>query len=264
MRGAETGSPEVVLSVRRLSKSFGELRVLRDVSIDVKQGDVLCCLGPSGGGKSTLLRCINHLEVPDAGMVFLDGELVGYRQVGNKLHPLRPREVARQRSRIGMVFQHFDLFIHMTALENVMEGPLRVLKEDRRDVEDRARAALDEVGLGDKVAAYPAQLSGGQQQRVAIARSLAMQPRVMLFDEPTSALDPELVGGVLKVLVDLAEKGMTMVVVTHEIEFARAAADQVCIVDTGEIIELGSANGVLTRPAKDRTRQFLGQVGGDA
>jgi polar amino acid transport system ATP-binding protein len=220
----------------------------------------MCLLGPSGSGKSTFLRCINHLEKIDAGRLWVDGELVGYRQSGDKLHELREREVARKRTEIGMVFQSFNLFPHMTVLENVIEAPIRVKRERRESAVSRARALLDRVGLADKVGVHPSQLSGGQQQRVAIARALAMEPKLMLFDEPTSALDPELVGDVLDVMRDLARDGMTMVVVTHEVGFAREAGDTLVFMDAGVVVETGPPREVLASPRHERTRAFLSKV----
>jgi polar amino acid transport system ATP-binding protein len=241
-------------------KSFGSLEVLKGIDLVVKSGEVCCVLGPSGSGKSTFLRCINHLEKIDGGRLSVDGELVGYRQQGDKIYELRDRDVARKRSEIGMVFQRFNLFPHMTALQNVCEAPVRVLGVRRGEAERRGRELLDRVGLADKVDAYPAQLSGGQQQRVAIARALAMQPKLMLFDEPTSALDPELVGEVLDVMRGLAREGMTMVVVTHEIGFAREAGDTLVFMDGGVIVEAGDPREVIARPRHERTRAFLSKV----
>jgi polar amino acid transport system ATP-binding protein len=249
-----------LVRARGLRKSFGPVEVLRGVDLDVAAGDVCCIVGPSGSGKSTLLRCINHLEKLDSGQIYVDGELIGYRRAGRKLHELSEREAARQRSGIGMVFQQFNLFPHMTSLENIVEAPLRVKKEPQAEVRDRALALLDRVGLRDKAGAYPAQLSGGQQQRVAIARALAMQPRLMLFDEPTSALDPELVGEVLETMRALADEGMTMIVVTHEIGFAREVGDTLVFVDQGVIVEQGEPAEVLTSPTHERTRAFLSKV----
>jgi len=241
-------------------KSFGRLEVLRGVDLAVPSGAVACVLGPSGGGKSTFLRCINHLEKIDAGQVWVGGELVGYRQIGGKLHEMREKDIAVQRSRIGMVFQRFNLFPHLTARQNVMEAPCRVRGVRRAQARERAEELLTRVGLADKGDTYPAQLSGGQQQRVAIARALAMDPELMLFDEPTSALDPELVGEVLDVMKDLAESGMTMVVVTHEIGFAREVADSVVFMDGGVIVESGPPSQVLDNPRRERTREFLSKV----
>ncbi|HEV7528671.1 MAG TPA: amino acid ABC transporter ATP-binding protein [Solirubrobacteraceae bacterium] len=249
-----------MVKAEAVHKRFGRLEVLKGISLEVAAGEVLCLLGPSGSGKSTLLRCINHLEKINSGRLSVDGELVGYRQVGEKLHELRESEVARKRSQIGMVFQHFNLFPHMTALGNVTSAPLRVKNESRERAESRARELLDQVGLGDKVDAYPSQLSGGQQQRVAIARALAMQPKLMLFDEPTSALDPELVGDVLAAMQQLARDGMTMIVVTHEMGFAREVADTVVFMDAGVVVESGKPADVLSNPSHERTRAFLSKV----
>jgi polar amino acid transport system ATP-binding protein len=241
-------------------KRFGRVEVLKGITLDVPKGNVLCVLGPSGSGKTTLLRCINHLEKIDSGRVWVDGELVGYRQVGDKLHELREAEIARKRAEIGMVFQRFNLFAHMTALENVIEAPIRVKKLARAEAVSQATQLLERVGLADKLHANPAQLSGGQQQRVAIARALAMQPKLMLFDEPTSALDPELVGEVLDVMRTLVAEGMTMVIVTHEIGFAREAADTVAFMDDGVVVETGPPGVVLSAPRHERTRAFLSKV----
>src|SRR5919112_3091924 len=241
-------------------KSFGSLEVLKGVDLTVKAGEVCCVLGPSGSGKSTFLRCINHLEKINAGRIFVDGELVGYRERGDRLHELREREVAAQRRTIGMVFQRFNLFPHMTVLANVMEAPCRVKKENKAAVRDRATTLLERVGLSDKVQNYPAQLSGGQQQRVAIARALAMRPKLMLFDEPTSALDPELVGEVLDVMHGLAKSGMTMVVVTHEMGFARDVGDSLIFMDGGIVVEQGKPRDVITKPQEERTKAFLSKV----
>ena len=241
-------------------KSFGKLEVLKGIDLAVQPGEVCCLLGPSGSGKSTFLRCINHLEKINAGRLSVDGQLVGYRQQGGKLHELRESETAAARAEIGMVFQRFNLFPHMTALGNVVEAPQRVKGLSKGDARDRGRALLDRVGLSDKVDAYPAQLSGGQQQRVAIARALAMQPKLMLFDEPTSALDPELVGEVLDVMRGLASDGMTMVVVTHEMTFARDVGDTVVFMDGGVVVETGAPRDVIDNPQQERTRAFLGKV----
>jgi polar amino acid transport system ATP-binding protein len=241
-------------------KSFGRLEVLKGIDLEVESGSVTCLLGPSGSGKSTLLRCINHLEKIDAGRLYVDGELVGYRQRGDRLHELKEAEVARKRAEIGMVFQRFNLFPHMTALENVIEAPVRVRRVPKAKAVESARRLLARVGLGDKESAYPAQLSGGQQQRVAIARALAMEPKLMLFDEPTSALDPELVGEVLDVMRDLARSGMTMVVVTHEMGFAREVGDTIVFMDDGVIVESGNPQEVLVRPQHERTKAFLSKV----
>ncbi|GGQ51432.1 amino acid ABC transporter ATP-binding protein [Couchioplanes azureus] len=241
-------------------KSFGSLEVLKGVDLVVKKGEVSCVLGPSGSGKSTFLRCINHLEKINAGRIFVDGDLIGYRERGGKLHELKEKEVAAQRRSIGMVFQRFNLFPHMTVLDNVMEAPCRVKKESKAEVRDRAVALLERVGLGAKTGNYPGQLSGGQQQRVAIARALAMRPKLMLFDEPTSALDPELVGEVLDVMKDLARDGMTMVVVTHEIGFAREVGDSLIFMDGGVVVEQGPPREVIANPRQERTKAFLSKV----
>ncbi len=241
-------------------KAFGRLEVLKGIDLEVAPREVMCLIGPSGSGKSTFLRCINHLENIDAGRLYVDGELVGYREAGGKIHELREKEVARKRAEIGMVFQRFNLFPHMTALGNVIEAPVRVKREAKAAAVDRARTLLDRVGLGDKHDAYPNQLSGGQQQRVAIARALAMQPKLMLFDEPTSALDPELVGEVLDVMRGLAQDGMTMVVVTHEMGFAREVGDSLVFMDGGVVVESGQPREMLARPQHARTKSFLGKV----
>ena len=245
---------------RDVHKSFGLLEVLKGIDLQVDRGEVCCLLGPSGSGKSTFLRCLNQLEKVNAGHLSIDGNVVGYRSAEGKLYELTQRETARARAEIGMVFQRFNLFPHMTALGNVIEAPRRVLGETKAVALDRGRALLDRVGLSDKLDAYPAQLSGGQQQRVAIARALAMQPKLMLFDEPTSALDPELVGEVLDVMRSLADDGMTMVVVTHEMTFAREVADTVVFMDAGVVVEAGTPQQVLDAPAEPRTRSFLGKV----
>jgi polar amino acid transport system ATP-binding protein len=241
-------------------KRFGRLEVLKGISLHVRPGEVMCLLGPSGSGKSTLLRCINHLEKIDAGRLYVDGELVGYREAGDKLHELRDADVCRKRAEIGMVFQRFNLFPHMTVLENVTEAPVGVKGARRADAIARAEELLARVGLQDKLRNYPAQLSGGQQQRVAIARALAMEPKLMLFDEPTSALDPELVGDVLDAMRRLAADGMTMVVVTHEIGFAREVGDTLVFMDGGVVVETGNPRDVLANPRHERTRSFLSKV----
>ncbi len=241
-------------------KSFGPAHVLKGVDLEVAPREVFCVVGPSGSGKSTFLRCINHLEKINAGRLYVDGHLVGYRQHGNKLHELKDKEVAAQRRDIGMVFQRFNLFPHMTALENVMEAPVQVKRESKATARERAMRLLDRVGLADKAGGYPTQLSGGQQQRVAIARALAMEPKLMLFDEPTSALDPELVGEVLDVMRDLAESGMTMLVVTHEMGFAREVGDALVFMDDGAVVESGHPRDVLTNPQHQRTKTFLSKV----
>ncbi|HEV3390807.1 MAG TPA: amino acid ABC transporter ATP-binding protein [Solirubrobacteraceae bacterium] len=241
-------------------KRFGRLEVLKGINLEVKPGQVMCMLGPSGSGKSTFLRCINHLEKINAGRLYVDGELVGYRQSGDKLYELREDEVAKKRSEIGMVFQQFNLFPHMTALENVALAPIRVKGMSRSDARSRGEQLLQRVGLGDKLGTYPMALSGGQQQRVAIARALAMEPKLMLFDEPTSALDPELVGDVLDAMRQLARDGMTMIVVTHEMGFAREVADEVVFMDEGVVVESGPPAEVLGAPRHERTQAFLSKV----
>ena len=243
-----------------LRKSFGRVEVLRGIDFEVQPGEVSCILGPSGSGKSTFLRCINHLEKINAGELSVDGELVGYVRKGENLHELKENEVAKKRAEIGMVFQRFNLFPHMTALGNIMEGPLTVRGEPKKVVRERAQALLERVGLGDRGDAYPTQLSGGQQQRVAIARALAMEPKLMLFDEPTSALDPELVGEVLEVMRGLARDGMTMIVVTHEIGFAREVGDTLVFMDEGVIVEAGDPKQVIDSPQHERTKAFLSKV----
>ncbi|XLD96873.1 amino acid ABC transporter ATP-binding protein [Streptomyces sp. 184] len=241
-------------------KSFGLTHVLKGIDLEVAPREVFCLVGPSGSGKSTFLRCINHLEKVNAGRLYVDGRLVGYRQQGNKLYELKDKEVAAQRKDIGMVFQRFNLFPHMTALENVMEAPVQVKRESKATARERALRLLDRVGLADKAGGYPTQLSGGQQQRVAIARALAMEPKLMLFDEPTSALDPELVGEVLDVMRDLAQSGMTMIVVTHEMGFAREVGDALVFMDDGAVVESGHPREVLTNPQHQRTKAFLSKV----
>ncbi|WP_328846578.1 amino acid ABC transporter ATP-binding protein [Streptomyces sp. NBC_00258] len=254
------GAAAPMVDIKSVHKSFGSLEVLKGVDLEVWTGEVTVILGPSGSGKSTLLRTINHLEKVDQGWISVDGTLVGYRRSGDKLYELREREILRQRTRIGFVFQNFNLFPHLTVLENIVEAPVSALKRPRKDVTGTARGLLDRVGLADKADAYPKQLSGGQQQRVAIARALALEPKLLLFDEPTSALDPELVGEVLDVIKDLAHQGTTMIVVTHEIGFAREVADTVVFMDDGRIVEQGAPGDVLDRPRHERTRAFLSKV----
>ncbi|WP_189043727.1 amino acid ABC transporter ATP-binding protein [Micromonospora sonchi] len=266
-----------MVRAEQVHKSFGSIEVLKGIDLEVRTGQVCCLLGPSGSGKSTFLRCINHLEKINAGRIWVDGELIGYRQRGDKLYEMREKEVAAQRRAIGMVFQRFNLFPHKTALENVTEAPLLVRREKRAEVREqaapllgrrekraevreRAAALLERVGLGDRLHSYPSQLSGGQQQRVAIARALAMQPKLMLFDEPTSALDPELVGEVLDVMKDLAREGMTMIVVTHEIGFAREVGDSLVFMDGGVVVEQGNPREVIAAPQHERTKAFLAKV----
>ena len=246
--------------VEGVHKRFGGLEVLKGIDLEVARKEVLCVIGPSGSGKSTLLRCVNHLEKIDSGRLWVDGQLVGYRQRGDRLHELRESEVAAQRREIGMVFQRFNLFPHMTACQNVMEAPCHVKGLPRKEAEQRARDLLGRVGLGEKADAYPAQLSGGQQQRVAIARALAMDPKLMLFDEPTSALDPELVGEVLDVMRELALSGMTMIVVTHELGFAREVGDTLVLMDNGVVVESGPPKQVIAQPEHERTKAFLSKV----
>ena len=251
---------QAMVRAEQVWKSFGKLDVLKGIDFVVQPQQTVVLLGPSGGGKSTILRCINHLETIDAGRLWVGGELMGYRQRGDMLHEMKTKDIARQRSKIGMVFQRFNLFPHRTALESVMEAPVYVKHVPRAEAERDAVALLGRVGLGDKLDSYPAQLSGGQQQRVAIARALALRPKVMLLDEPTSALDPELVGEVLDVMRQLARDGMTMIVVTHEIGFAREVADGVMLIDGGVVVESGPPNEVLVNPKQERTKLFLSKV----
>ncbi|MFE5027234.1 amino acid ABC transporter ATP-binding protein [Streptomyces sp. NPDC056656] len=275
---SDAGAGRTMVDIKAVHKSFGTLEVLRGIDLEVRAGEVTVVLGPSGSGKSTLLRTINHLEKVDSGWISVDGSLVGYRResktaarrafgkggggrrVGDKLYELREREVLKQRTQIGFVFQNFNLFPHLTVLENITEAPVSALKRPRKEALDSARKLLDRVGLADKADAYPKQLSGGQQQRVAIARALALEPKLLLFDEPTSALDPELVGEVLDVIKDLALQGTTMIVVTHEIGFAREVADTVVFMDDGRIVEQGAPGDVLDAPRHDRTKAFLSKV----
>jgi polar amino acid transport system ATP-binding protein len=249
-----------MVKAQEVCKSFGALHVLKGITLEVGKGEVMCMVGPSGSGKSTFLRCINHLEQVNAGRLYVDGDLIGYREAGAKLHEISPRVAAKQRREIGMVFQHFNLFPHRTALGNVIEAPIQVKGVKKDEAVARGKDLLEQVGLAEKAGAYPAQLSGGQQQRVAIARALAMSPKLMLFDEPTSALDPELVGEVLAVMKKLAEEGMTMVVVTHEMGFAREVADQLVFMDGGVVVERGVPREVLSNPQHERTKAFLSKV----
>ena len=249
-----------MVRAEQVCKSFGALNVLKGVTLEVERGEVLCIVGPSGSGKSTFLRCINHLEQVNAGRLYVDGDLIGYRERAGKLHEMAPRDAAKQRRDIGMVFQHFNLFPHRTALANIIESPMKVKGVKKAAALARARDLLDQVGLSDKAEAYPAQLSGGQQQRVAIARALAMDPKLMLFDEPTSALDPELVGEVLGVMKKLAAEGMTMLVVTHEMGFAREVADKLVFMDGGVIVESGNPRELMANPQQERTKAFLSKV----
>jgi polar amino acid transport system ATP-binding protein len=251
---------EPMVKAEAVHKRFGRLEALNGISLEIQPGEVMCMLGPSGSGKSTFLRCINHLEKINSGRLWVDGALVGYRQSGDRLHELREREVARKRSEIGMVSQHFNLFPHMTALENVVEAPVQVKGMAKDAAVSLGRENLERVGLADKLDSYPTQLSGGQQQRVAIARALAMHPKLMLFDEPTSALDPELVGEVLDAMRALAGEGMTMLVVTHEIGFAREVGDSLVFIDGGVVVESGKPRELLANPREERTKAFLSKV----
>ncbi len=255
----KAGRPPMVRA-EKIRKHYGRLEVLKGIDLQVERGEVVCLIGPSGSGKSTFLRCINHLETVDGGRMWVDEKVVGYRQRGTRLHELGDKDICRRRTEIGMVFQHFNLFPHMTVLQNLTLAPLRVLRESRTDATQRAIDLLEQVGLHDKIDAYPRHLSGGQQQRVAIARALCMRPKLMLFDEPTSALDPELVGEVLKVMRELADSGMTMVVVTHEMGFAREVADRVVFFDAGTLVESGPARQVITDPQHPRTKALLESV----
>lgn len=250
----------VVVEACSVSKHFGNHQVLKNISLSVQDGEVACLIGPSGAGKSTFLRCINRLETPDEGMLFVAGQPIGYELRDGKYHELDEVRLARQRAGIGMVFQRFNLFSHMTVIQNIVEAPVVLRLAGREEAHAQARQLLAAIGLSDKENHYPAQLSGGQQQRVAIVRALAMKPRVLLFDEPTSALDPELVGEVLAVMKKLAKDGMTMIVVTHEIGFAREVADTVHFMVEGEVIESGPAKALLSTPREERTRVFLSRV----
>jgi len=243
-----------------IRKHFGSTQILRGIDLRVQRGSVTCLIGPSGSGKTTFLRCINHLEKVDAGRLYVDGQLIGYEERNGRLQELKPRQVAESRRKTGMVFQRFNLFPHMTVLENIIEAPVRVLNRARDEVVEEAHTLMARVGLADRGAAYPRELSGGQQQRIAIARALAVKPKLMLFDEPTSALDPELVGEVLAVMKSLAEAGMTMVVVTHELGFAREVADQIVFMDGGVVVEAGDPSTILKDPQHERTRAFLSKV----
>jgi polar amino acid transport system ATP-binding protein len=252
--------PEPVVVAEAVRKSFGRLEVLKGIDVEVSAGEVLCIIGPSGSGKSTFLRCINHLEKINGGKLSVNGSPVGYEERGAKLYELSERQVCQRRADIGMVFQRFNLFPHLTAIQNVCLAPVTVKKEPKSEVQQRAAALLERVGLADKANSYPNELSGGQQQRVAIARALAMRPQLMLFDEPTSALDPELVGEVLAVMRGLAEEGMTMIVVTHEMQFAREVGSSVAFMDDGVVVERGDPTDVLTNPQHERTRAFLSRL----
>lgn len=255
---SETNAP--MIAIKDVWKRYGRLDVLKGIDLEVPRGGVTCLIGPSGSGKSTLLRCVNHLEKVTSGRIEVDGELIGYREKNGNLYELTPKQAAAQRVDIGMVFQHFNLFTHRTVLENIIEAPVQVRGEHKDDAIEHARKLLDQVGLAHKADAYPVQLSGGQQQRVAIARALAMRPKLMLFDEPTSALDPELVGEVLNVMRHLADDGMTMLVVTHEMGFAREVADEVAFMDGGVIVEHGPAAEVIGNPQHERTQEFLSSL----
>jgi polar amino acid transport system ATP-binding protein len=257
---ANRASTGPMVKAEKVHKRFGRLEVLKGIDLEVGRGEVMVIVGPSGSGKSTFLRCINHLEKVNAGRLWVDGELVGYRQAGGKLHELREKDVAKIRAQIGMVFQRFNLFPHMTALGNIIEAPCRVRRIHQKAARTRAMELLERVGLSEKANAYPAQLSGGQQQRVAIARALAMDPKLMLFDEPTSALDPELVGEVLDVMKGLAKDGMTMVVVTHEMGFAREVGDELVFMDEGVVVEHGKPREVYAHPKQERTKRFLDRI----
>ena len=251
---------ELMVDARSVRKRYGSNEVLAGVSLSVEKGEVLCIIGPSGSGKSTFLRCLNHLESINGGRIYVNGELMGYRQVGNVLHEMKPKDIAKARQAIGMVFQRFNLFPHLTALQNIIEAPIGVAGMNAEEAKALGLELLEQVGLADKGDHYPAQLSGGQQQRVAIARALAMKPKLMLFDEPTSALDPELVGDVLDVMKNLAKAGMTMIVVTHEMGFAKDVADKVVFIDKGQIVEVGTPKQVLDNPQEARTKAFLNKV----
>lgn len=255
---SETNAP--MIAIKDVWKRYGRLDVLKGIDLEVPRGGVTCLIGPSGSGKSTLLRCVNHLEKVTSGRIEVDGELIGYREKNGNLYELTPKQAAAQRVDIGMVFQHFNLFTHRTVLENIIEAPVQVRGENKDDAIEHARKLLDQVGLAHKADAYPVQLSGGQQQRVAIARALAMRPKLMLFDEPTSALDPELVGEVLNVMRHLADDGMTMLVVTHEMGFAREVADEVAFMDGGVIVEHGPSAEVIGNPQHERTQEFLSSL----
>lgn len=263
MTDAPATDQPLLVDALNVTKSFHKVEVLKGIDLQVREGEVVCLLGPSGSGKTTFLRCINQLEDIDGGRIFVDGDLMGYADRKGRLHRLTDQQIAAQRREIGMVFQRFNLFPHKTALENIIEGPVQVKGTKKKAATESARTLLDRVGLAEHSDQYPAQLSGGQQQRVAIARALAMQPRLMLFDEPTSALDPELVGEVLAVMRELAQEGMTMVVVTHEMSFAREAADRVVFMDNGVVVEEGPSRAVIDNPQHERTQAFLSRMHAD-
>ena len=257
---SQPANPVPMIDAQQVHKSFGQVEVLKGIDLRVHPGEVACLIGPSGSGKSTMLRCVNHLEKITAGRIYVDGELIGYREKNGELYEISAKEAARQRAEIGMVFQQFNLFPHRTALENIIEAPVQVNGESVASATQRARELLASVGLAGKEQNYPAQLSGGQQQRVAIARAVAMRPKLMLFDEPTSALDPELVGDVLRAMKQLATDGMTMLVVTHEMGFAREVADTVAFMDGGVVVEAGPPSQVLDNPQQERTQSFLSSI----
>ncbi len=259
-RGAETAALQPLVRIQDVHKFFGSHHVLRGIEMTVREGEVSVIIGPSGSGKSTLLRCVNMLETISAGRIYVRDDLIGFREVNGRLHDLTAKEIAGQRREIGMVFQRFNLFPHRTALQNIIEAPTQVKRQSKATARAKALELLDRVGLAEKAHYYPAQLSGGQQQRVAIARALAMEPELMLFDEPTSALDPELVGDVLNVMKDLAKSGMTMIVVTHEIGFAREVGDTLTFMDGGVVVESGDPREVLANPQHARTKEFLSRV----
>ena len=258
--GVPTSSMSVVVDAQHVDKWFGKLHVLQDVSLQVKRQEVVVVLGPSGSGKTTFIRCMNHLEKIQGGRIFVNGHLIGYREESGKLVEDKEANIARQRQEIGMVFQRFNLFPHKTALENIIEAPTQVRGMPKDEALELGQALLQRVGLANKAASYPAQLSGGQQQRVAIARALAMKPALMLFDEPTSALDPEMIGEVLEVMKELAREGMTMIVVTHEMGFAREVADRVVMMDEGRVVEEGTPDTFFTNPTSERTKSFLAKI----
>lgn len=251
---------QLMIDAQQVCKNYGRLEVLKGIDLQVPKGTVTCLIGPSGSGKSTMLRCVNHLEKVNAGRLYVDGDLIGYRESDGVLYEISEKDAAKQRSDIGMVFQNFNLFPHRTVIENIIEAPIHVKKQPESKARARAMELLEQVGLAHKADAYPVQLSGGQQQRVAIARAVAMEPKLMLFDEPTSALDPELVGEVLRVMKQLADDGMTMLVVTHEMGFAHEVADQVVFMADGVVVEAGTPEQVLDNPKEQRTKDFLSSL----